>query len=392
MRRIGRRHKLLWFLALAVLGLLLAPFVAVQIQERIFRHRAEQLLADMRTLMLHKANLAEMQTVLSRWSPDSGCIEQDCGLQVDISYGPFVLFLDHRPVAEINVLPRRQSKLWLVPFRLCGGRLAHVRAHARVERGVLYWIDYQIDLEVSARPDDGIAMETQQHYMQYILSAAARYDWRFSLPADWHGLTLHPDYFIEQGAPQRSEVYPPSILAELGPGANPGDVSRLANFNFSCLTRLEPCRKPEDLMPQAAAQFAREEPQLAQARQLQICGPDMLRLMARDAGRAGVVEVIGSHSEPHFSEVPVPIVRLIQDFKPARGWEAGETRELLILDSNTGLAVRSLPPEVRPGNRFIMLAEPYLLFDRLAETYSCGVAPLTPTNLDLVRNAIERAR
>jgi hypothetical protein len=59
---------MLAFIAIAVLGLLIAPFVAVQIQERIFRHRAEQLLADMRSLMLHKANLKETQAICNRWT------------------------------------------------------------------------------------------------------------------------------------------------------------------------------------------------------------------------------------------------------------------------------------------------------------------------------------
>jgi hypothetical protein len=379
---------LLWSLALAVLGLLLAPFVAVQIQERIFRHRAEQLLADMQLLMMHKAQLPEIQAVFKRWHPSrQDCISYQCWFRSDISYGPFPHFLDYSSVPDIAVLQALdQPKLWLLPFRMYGGRRAHVRAAAYVERGVMYGMVYQIDLEISVLPDDySNVKETQQ---QYILSAAAGYDWRFSIPADWHGLTLHPDYFIEEGAPPRGEVRSPDVSSEFGPGADPGDVSRLANFDFSCLTRLVPCRKPEDIMPQAAAQFAKEEPQLVEARKNHVCNPNIVALMARDAGRAGVVEVTGSRSEPHFSEVPVPIVRLIQDFKPARGWGAGETRELLILDPNTGHAVCSLPLEVRPRNRFIMLAESDSLPDRLAETYSCGVVLLTPTNLQLVQDAI----
>ena len=70
MKPFSRKKKILGFVALAVLVLLLAPFVAVQIQERIFRHRAEQLLADMRSLMMHKASLAEIQAVFRRRNPD----------------------------------------------------------------------------------------------------------------------------------------------------------------------------------------------------------------------------------------------------------------------------------------------------------------------------------
>ena len=66
MKALTRRKKILGFVGLAVLALLLAPFVAVQIQERIFRHRAEQLLADMRGLMIFKEiarNTSRVQTL-----------------------------------------------------------------------------------------------------------------------------------------------------------------------------------------------------------------------------------------------------------------------------------------------------------------------------------------
>ena len=380
---------MLWFLALAGLGLLLAPFVAVQIQERIFRHRAEQLLTDMRGLMLHKAQLSEIQAVFKRWHPSRDhCISYQCWFRSDISYGPFTQFLDYSPVPDIAVLQALdQSKLWLVPFRLYGGRRAHVRARGYVERGILYGIDYQIDLEVSALPE-GISndKETQK---QHILSAAAWRTWRFSIPADWHGLTLHPDYFIAEGAPPGGEVRSPDVFAEFGPGADPGDVSRLANFDFSCLTRLVPCRKPEDIMPQAAAQFGKEEPELVRARQEQNCGSEMLALMARDAGRAGVVEVAGGHVGflGNWGLVPMPTVRLLQDFEPARDWKTGDTHELVILDAVTDRPAATLPPDVRPGNRFILLAESGFHY-RWVETYRCGIVPLSPANLELVRNAI----
>ena len=389
MRRLSRKHKMLTFLAIAVLGLILAPFVAVQIQERIFRHRAEQLLADMRALMTHKAKLTEIQAVFKRWHPsEEHCESYQCWFRSDISYGPFTRFLDYRSVPDIAALQGLgQPKLWLIPFRMYGGRRAHVRARAYVERGVLYGIDYQIDLEVSALPEDYSSVkETQQ---QYILSASAGYAWRFSIPADWHGLTLHPDYLIAEGAPPAGEVRSPDIFAEFGPGAGPGDVSRLANFDFSCLTRLVACRKPEDLMPEAAAQFAREEPELAQLRKEQVCSADMLALMARDAGRVAVVEVMESRTEHlgGWGVVPVPVVRMIQDFEPASDWRIGQTHELVILDAGPQSPGPHLPAEVRPGNRFILLAESGLHY-RWVETYHCGIVLLNPANLELVQKAI----
>jgi hypothetical protein len=82
-------------------------------------------------------------------------------------------------------------------------------------------------------------------------------------------------------------------------------------------------------MPEAAAQFAKEEPQLAQVRKDHVCGADIVGLMARDADYAGVVEMTGSGTE-HIGDqddVPVPTVRLIQDFKPATRVFVGAVRE-----------------------------------------------------------------
>ena len=76
---LNRRQKVLGFLVLPVLGLLLAPFVAVQIQERILRHRAGRLLADRRSVMMRKGSAEDMRAAFSRWGPfASGCNGQNC--------------------------------------------------------------------------------------------------------------------------------------------------------------------------------------------------------------------------------------------------------------------------------------------------------------------------
>lgn len=377
------------FFAVPILGLLFAPFVAVQIQEHIFRHRAEQLLADMRSLMMRKPSLAEIDTVFKRWRPsEPWCNEDDCWFQSDISYGSFFHFLDYSSVPDIAPLGALdQPKVWLLPFRMYGGRRAHVRACARVIHHVVWGILFQVDLEIWAPPDE--SSNVKEWRQQNILSGAAVRVSRFGIPDDWQGLALHPNYVIEEGLPPRGQVRMPDVYARFGPHAEPADISRLSSFDLSCLTRLAPCREPRDLMPEAAAQFAKEEPQLEQARNEHVCGPAIVALMARDAGRVGVVEVTESRTE-HLGDwgaVPVPSVRLIQDFEPANDWKIGDTHELVILDAKTNHPGASLPAEVYPGNRLLMLAESGFHY-RWVETYRCGIVPLNPANLELVRNAI----
>jgi hypothetical protein len=96
MKRLSRRQRVLGFLVLAVLVLLLVPFAAVQVQESIFRHRAEQLLADMRSLMIHKAQLPEIRAVFERWHPSrADCVSYQCRFECDVSYDPFTPLLDY---------------------------------------------------------------------------------------------------------------------------------------------------------------------------------------------------------------------------------------------------------------------------------------------------------
>jgi len=385
MRRFGRRQKILGFLALAVLGLLLAPFVAVQIQERIFRHRAEDLLADMRTLMMHRGNPTKILAISKRWDADGDpCSAQDCRLEILLTYGSF---------SGINYCQDATDwrGQWLRLYRMYGGRLAFVRARAFVEHGVVRYASFEINMENFLHPKDAYDYycTTRREGLEGWLSGLAASVSRFSVKKDWRGLTFHPNYLIEIRPPRQGDTPPPTVDSLFGPHAEPADVGRLATVDLSCLTRLVPCRKPEDIMPQAAAQFAREAPALARARLNQVCGPDIVRLMARDAGRAGVVEVTGNHIEHlgQWGDVSMSTVRLIQDFEADRDWKRGETNELLILDVNTDRPATNLPPEMRPGNRFILLAESGFHY-RWVETERCGIVPLNPTNLELVRQAI----
>ena len=133
----------------------------------------------------------------------------------------------------------------------------------------------------------------------------------------WKGLTLHADYVIDKVNPGYD--LPTEVMyVHFGEHADPADITRMMTFELSCLTRLLPCRDPGDLMPGAAAQFAREQPRLAQARRDRICTPQILWLMARDAGYAGVVEVTGSKTVHLFrdGDSPIATVRAIENLRP----------------------------------------------------------------------------
>lgn len=362
-----------------MLGILLAPFGAVHLQERIFRYRAGHLLSDMRFLVGHQANLPEIQAVFKHWDPHA-CSEQGCTIEGDSWRTSFSV----NRVVNSEDAASDWHPIWLPPlFRTYGGRIAHVEASAGIVGGTMRVISFEVNMEIS--PSHGVS----DYHAGNHLSGSAYSGYPFSIRDDWQGLTLHPSYVI--GGANLEAWYPwwaTSAYVAFAPHVEGGDVKRLMSFDLSCLTRWRPCREPIDLMPEAVAQHAKEELQLAQARKNHVCGPIITALMARDALYAGVVEVMGSHEELRLNEgqINIPNVRLIENFDKGGHWKIGENRDLEIYDVNTNRDITDPPPEVHTGNRLIVLAESEKHHPVLAER--CGILPLNPANLELVRQAV----
>ena len=117
------------------------------------------------------------------------------------------------------------------------------------------------------------------------------------------------------------------------------------------------------------------------ARIKHVCGPEIVGLMARNADYAGVVEVTAIGDFFHRATV-----LMIQNFTPASDWKAGESFDLMTFDANTRI-LPELPPEVSIKNRMIVLAQRAGEHGEV-EAELCGIVPLNPANLKLVRQAI----
>jgi hypothetical protein len=387
MRPLSGKQKVL-----VVIGILLVPFVAVHIQEMIFRHRAEQLLADMRSLMMRKANAAEVEAVFKRWNPNGNpCFgpsisseghpraARGCNLEAEVERDDF----DYNPARTAN---RWSRILWRALFVIGAGRQAVVHAHAQLEGNNVAYVSFHVHVCISFGP-----VGDDEHFPDMLFAGTAS-DPPLPLGRLWQGLALHPNYLIHEEHSEGDGSQDPTVYTDFGPHADPADIARLTNIDLSCLTRLVACRRPEDIMPQAAAQYALEQPQLAQMEKEHACGPAVVGLMARDAEYAGLVEVTGIDTihPKGAATVFVTNVRMTKNLASSGDWQAGKTRSIEILrigDTNAGSWVSLLPPEVHAGNRFIVLTF-HLSNDPRLYADPCGIVPLNHANLELVRNAI----
>src|SRR5580698_8341667 len=80
MLRVAKR------VGLAALALLFVAVIFIQVQQRIFRYRAEHLLADMQAIRLHQSSWRDAQALLHRWGAwghdDGTCTFTNCRYKI----------------------------------------------------------------------------------------------------------------------------------------------------------------------------------------------------------------------------------------------------------------------------------------------------------------------
>lgn len=242
MRR--RVVRLLIFVAYSV-GLLLLTLVAlsvsVRIQNWVFRGRAERLLRDIQSMNITHTTFQQVSSIFLRWNGSGGfrapCSEQRCDFGLAIV----------EPVVW-----RNNSKLIpiLLPFyRFLGGHPAIARVGVNVRNGIVEAKYYSLSIE--APPIVSADGRSLTYYLEANISTAPKIDVK---DQGIQAINRHPTYQIGSNACLGCV----EIRVTFTPAADPADVRRLSQINFSCLTRQRPCRTKEDIMPIAASEGLQE--------------------------------------------------------------------------------------------------------------------------------------
>jgi len=392
-----RRALLALLLGTAVLfSLVLA---ASQVEQRLFRRRAELLLAEIQSLELRKTPWHEAKAQLERWRANteigSRCGEQWCSQTITLNQFVFGYVSERNVFVRLDDYFRWRLNLsysegpfvkfeWalLRTYMRLGGRPARVVATAGMRNGIVWSKGYSVYIQTYTHsvPDFlgdsiGYALMAESH-------SVPRFDY---YGANWVSppSRLHPDYII--GRPSGCEICVYG-WAKFTPYADPADVQRLLQLDLSCLTRWHPCLAQDDIMPAAWAQHLEEQSRLQAIRDQLLCSPSIVELLGRDSANMvtgeirGYRERVDNHGYHHVDTR----VHVLERLKGAANWKVGETREVPDLSGIGGDSTR-----LQIGSRLIFFGGQGPLSNmRIDPGYGCPILLLNDTNLSLVRRGI----
>jgi len=225
---------------LSLLALLLALVAIIRAQQYAFRHRAEQLLTDVRSLDIGKASFADTQIVFKRWPEarnEGACASVQCD---------FEIALTDLASSRSNVFANRP---WLLRiYGLMGGRPAQVNADVSVKNDTVFGKSFAALVEI-------LPGEETQLFGGYGYTLIGEIKTLKESSPAYDADPRHPHYRI--GWPGGCETCV-AIYVRFAPSATPADFRRLTQFDMTCLTRwVSPCRTKADIMPVAWAEAER---------------------------------------------------------------------------------------------------------------------------------------
>jgi hypothetical protein len=361
--RLGR---LLRNAGVVVLALIAGLAVFVQIQQHIFRWRAERLLADMRELQSHKSTWVDAQKIMERWgawgSYEGACAAERCEYRLII-----VDTISALVWANVDRYPFLRTLS--LPCMFLGEKDAFIVATLDIKNGIVEKSSYQLDFgEIFARAN------AVNEFEPYIA---------------WDQRMLHPEYWVGKNGACTG-----CIKFETGftPLAGREKIRELTDFNFSCITRLWPCTTEADIMPTAWKQYQEERPgNVARWNAFVECKAP-LEFYGSENSSIAIVDVISRHG-PMASGGSTDWsarVRIIRSLKGEMPWP--QDKILTASESDRGEEIHGRgSTDMLAGKQYIVFGEieeypqgkKVLMFD------NCGVVPYNEQNLSAILRGID---
>lgn len=385
MRLLGFVKRASLLIALTALIFVAGLSVYLRIEQYKFRRQAERLLSDLRELELKKASAAQVKVVLTKWgfqewgqAPGKPCTEDECIYRFDLV-----------PKARGNNLADPfLSAIEAHPLEWLGLRLTVVHAWVQIRRRTLTSVSFSVwtlgrGCEGRGRPECTL--------MGYADTGQRGSGWSSHQQPDvkLKQSLLHPNYVV--GAfPEWLNADTggsPAVIvwAELSPDATPADVSRLMQFDLSCLTRLLSCRE-RDLMPAVWAQSVED---IRQSPKVVTCTPEVSKRVAQLADAIAVVRPKTVELSPPPSNSRSPQLRdleIINMIKKPEKYAPQLTN--VHVDKPEMMTTADTGSPLRAGQGYVFLLQvhntPEIAWIAL---YPCGALSLNDASLAMVREA-----
>lgn len=380
LRRFVKRAALV--VALGAVVLVAGVSIYLRFEQYRFRRQAERLLSDVRELELKKAGAAEVLLVTRKWGfeewkrPYRPCTDDDCTYRFQLMPKPARAHNFPSPFVFILGAYARVFE-WL------GLRPTVVEAWVQIQGKALRSVSFLV--YTPGRGCRGSSC-TLMGYAGTNQWEGGSFSDRDRPDVKLKHLLLHPAYLVG--------TYPTTlgsygftgvtVWAELSQDANAADVSRLMQFDLSCLTRLRSCRD-RDLMPAVWAQTVEDERDSPKSL---TCTPELSK---RAAQLADVILVVRPKtvklSSPRYHGGPPRLtdlenVSVIK--KPKYPRQVG--RLYVDVDSREMMIPADTRSAIRAGEQYLFLMQ-LLNYGDIGPValYPCGILTVNDDNLAMVR-------
>jgi hypothetical protein len=313
-----------------VLSLVLLTFLAVQIQQRTLRWRAERLMADMHQIRLYQSTWADAQRLMHRWGAwghyDGSCTAASCKYEIEMDsidrYNPRI--------------PRHAWLDWLLKhdrfnlYQWFGGRISAVRASFTVHDGTIWRESTAMGVSVPRRrirtgnyDDFDLSLSIGAISYQRLHRTLEN---PFVYMGGAEGLANHPYYKV--GRPGGCKINCQIGVVYYSTHTAPAEIERLTSYDFSCFTRFHPCTEIEDLLPAAKEWHLYKEDELKQSSLSEKPCDIPVWAMARDVRYVLAVEalstkIVKKHENYGDYQYELATVRVVSSLKEPAPWLPG---------------------------------------------------------------------
>jgi hypothetical protein len=373
------------FAAHSLFALLMATVIYIPLQQRLLRHRAERLLADIHGLQMGKSTWLDAQQLISQWGAwgkyEGTCTAKRCSYQIELDDAIEKLNGRYTNTFVLNFWNCCVN--WIAyPYEFLGGKTAMVFGRFEVINGTVWAKDYTLIVYVWSKDDpDGY---------QYLLMGRAATVWRTSGFNAIHN-PAHPEYVI--GRPGGCEGCS-SIYTRYTPYADPNDVNALLEFNLDCLTRRSSCLDVKDIMPSVTVRYEeqnkiRDKTAEANHDPSDICSSSP-EFLGRDQANVVLTQVDSVQKDTQRKKDLEVSFRLIQPLKRGTHWKSGNI--MLVTVADDWLARQTADHGSIVGKKFILPFEG--LYPDVTGPYMnvgpCGPIPMTEQNLGDIKRGIQK--